>query len=105
MATAEKVVVEREPASPQQRLVMSSLLGTVFVLASLYFVLAGLPLLWGQLGLSEVNAFLSTALLIVVEIGAIVGVLLLGRRLEGSSPPHGLRAGIFMLCVFFLIDL
>lgn len=105
MATAEKVEVEKAPPSPYQRLVGSSLLGAIFVLLSLYVIFAGLPLFWTEVvRLQEVNAFLSSALLLLIEIGAIAGVIFLARSLEGTNPPHGSRAGIFFVSVFFLIS-
>src|SRR6266850_5544113 len=106
MATAEKEIVERVPPSPERGLLGSSLLGALYVLASVYIVFAGLPWFWTEvLRLQEVNAFLSGALLILVEMATIVGVVFLGRALEGPQPVHGLRAGVFFLCLFFLIDL
>src|SRR5438874_3115472 len=105
MATAEKEIVERVPPSAERRLVRSSLTGALYVLASVSLVCAGLPWFWTEvLRLQEVNAFLSGALLVLVEMATIIGVIFLGRALEGPQPVHGLRAGVFFLCLFFLID-
>jgi len=106
MATVEKEIVEKAPPSPRRGLLASSLFGAIYVLASLYVIFAGLPLFWNEVvRLHEVNAFLSGALLILLEIGTIVGLIFLTRALEGTNPPHGLRAGVFFLSVFFLIAL
>jgi preprotein translocase SecE subunit len=107
MATAEKTIAEPTPQSPHIQLAISSFLGAVFVLFSVYMVLAGIPYLWVEAikVQEQVNPFLSGALLILVEIGAIFGFIFLGRHLEGPHPQHGLRAGIFYLCFFFLIAL
>src|SRR5439155_12137310 len=94
----------RAPPSPERRLVRSSLLGALYVLASVYLVCAGLPWFWTEV-LNLRNEFLSGALLVLVEMAAIVGVVFLGRALEGPQPVHGLRAGVFFFCLFFLIDL
>ncbi len=106
MATAEKTIAEPMPRSPHVQLAISSFLGGLYVLFSLFMVLAGLPYLWTQeLGVLEGNPFLSGTLLILVEAVAIAGFLFLGRRLEGPQTQHGLRAGVFFLCLFFLVTL
>jgi preprotein translocase SecE subunit len=112
MAVAEKPVAEKLAGSLEARLAKNSLLGGVFVLLSLWIVFGGLPELWKRLfhpltssGKVEdlLNPFLSSALLLLVEIGVIVGLFFIGRVLETPNPVHGLRAGIFMFCVFFFI--
>jgi preprotein translocase SecE subunit len=105
MATAEKVEIERAPANPYQRLAMSSLLGAAYVLLAAYVILAGLPWVWGEIVGGAINEFLSGALLVLVEIAAIIGVIFLTRKLEGPAPPHGSRAGIFFVSLFLLIAL
>src|SRR5262249_19268300 len=117
MAVAEKPVTEKAARSPEAQLARSSLLGALFVLLSLWIVFAGIPELWNRLFhplvpegatykvLDLMNPFLSSALLLLVEIGVIVGLFFLGRVLETPNPVHGLRAGIFMVCVFFFVIL
>jgi len=117
MAVAEKPVTEKAVRSPEAQLAKSSVLGALFVLLSLWIVFAGIPELWNRLfhplvpeGATYklhdlINPFLSSALLLLVEIGVIVGLFFLGRALETPNPVHGLRAGIFMVCVFFFVIL
>ncbi|HMF18627.1 MAG TPA: hypothetical protein VKE98_15555, partial [Gemmataceae bacterium] len=114
MAVAEKPVTEKLAGSPEARLAKSSLLGAVYVLLALWIVFGGLPELWSRVfhplnerGIVEnlLNPFLSSALLLLVEIGVIAGLFFAGRVLETPNPVHGLRAGIFMVCVFFFIIL
>jgi preprotein translocase SecE subunit len=101
MAVAEKPLVETAPRNPQHELVRSSVLAAVLVLACLWVVLAGLPLLWDLLAVEDkVNVFLSSVLLLSVTAGIVVGIVFLGRRLEQtSSPPAGTRAGAFFVVV------
>jgi preprotein translocase SecE subunit len=42
------------------------------------------------------STFLSAALMIVVMLAAATGLVIGGRRLVGTRPPQGLRAGIFV---------
>lgn len=97
MSVAEKTVPETTQRSPHQQLAWSSLLGALYVLFGLGMIFSGLPWLWGRLGIQ--NEFLSSALLLIVEIGAMVGFVFLGLALETKNPPHGLRAGVFFASV------
>jgi len=114
MAVAEKPVTEKFAGSPEARLAKSSFLGAVYVLLALWIVFGGLPELWSRVfhplneaGKAEdlLNPFLSSALLLLAEVGVIVGLFFVGRVLETPNPVHGLRAGVFMVCVFFFIIL
>lgn len=112
MAVAEKPMLEKTARSPEAQLAISSLLGALYVLLSLWIVFGGIPELWNQVfhplnsaGVVEnlLNPFLSSALLLLVELAVILGLVILGKLLETPNPVHGLRAGIFVLCMLFLI--
>lgn len=103
------VAVKNNPESLTQglfdrkRLAVGSLLGTVYVIGCLGVVFQLLPVVWWNgLGLSQ-SSLLAWAGLLVLEAGAIVGLTVVGVRLMGSNPPHGLRAGIFAGLVGVLI--
>ena len=83
--------------APYQQLAMHSLIGGAFLLFSIWFVLAGLPLLWSDgLGIETFlnNEFLASALLMVVSLVAIVGFFFLFQNLERQFQQPGLRAGV-----------
>src|ERR1043165_1763598 len=113
MAVAETSETELITRNPQQQLAVGSAIGAIAVLAGLWFVLAGLPEIWGRLWdqrfesnreLRE-NVFLSGALLIILDLIAAVGLLFVGYRvLQGQTQP-GLRAGIFFLAIYLFIAL
>ena len=90
-----------EAASRQvNRLAIGSLAGTVYILASIALAFYAIPQLWAMT-LSRVIAggqesVVDEALLLLVILAAIAGLAVLGRRLLGANPPHGIRAGIFV---------
>lgn len=93
-SVAEHPVAETAPRSPHLQLAMSSLMGAVYVLFSLWVILGGLPFFWGEY-LAPANEFLSSALLLIVT--AVVGIVLwyVGHLLDLKHTQHGLRAGVF----------
>src|SRR5579862_6479047 len=98
MAVAEKTaVVETTPRNPRQAMMVHSALGALYILASLWLVFLGLPTLWRIIDLASAferrNEFLPDALLFLVTVPTIFGLFVLGRRLEGSHPVQGIRAG------------
>ncbi len=101
MAVAEKELTQQSPRNPYAPLVRGSFCGALYVLASFVVVFSVLPLVWTDvLQVPErFNEFLAGALLILIVAGAGAGLFLFGLRLEQRSPPHGLRAGIFMATV------
>jgi preprotein translocase SecE subunit len=111
MATAVKTTPETVTRSPQQRLVLNSLLGALYVFFSFALVFVGLPMLWDVLDLAGVfgNVMLADALLILVTLPTIVGLILLGLALEGPHPQPGQRAGAcigaFLLFLGMLLTL
>lgn len=85
--------------APQAHLLRGSVVGALYVTLCLGLVFFGIPLLWkasvGPLLAKNLGAFFDPAGMAVALIAAAVGLLLLGARLAGTSPPPGLRAGVF----------
>jgi preprotein translocase SecE subunit len=102
MAVAEKSIVETPPRSPRQRLLIGSALGALYVIASFELVFMGLPLLWRAINLTQ-NEFLADSVLVLVTLPLILGLFVLGKRLEGPNPPRGLRAGATYICVALFV--
>jgi preprotein translocase SecE subunit len=102
MSVAEQPVAEKAPRSPQTQLAMSSLLGAVFVLGSLWVVFGGLPYAWGEY-LALANEFLSAALLLIVSILVGCGLWYVGYQLEKKHAVHGVRAGIFFASLLLFL--
>jgi preprotein translocase SecE subunit len=101
MAVAEK----KSPPTASSRapigLVFGSLVGAAFVLASFCAVAFGIPWLWwDQLSLA-LPSFVNVGLFLLLLLAGIAVLGLLGRRLIGPHPAHGLKAGVFW--VVFLI--
>lgn len=99
MAVAVKTPPETSARQPLNRLGVSSLTGALYVLGSLAVIFYALPALWKS-AVSPVltgnpESPVDIALRVLVMIAAAVGLGILGRRLAGPRPPHGLRAGIF----------
>ncbi|MCI0377863.1 MAG: preprotein translocase subunit SecE [Gemmataceae bacterium] len=100
-------VVEKEVAVPTERtqrqsLALASMLGAVYVLFCLWFVLGGLPLLWDIL-VPINNEFLSGALLLIATIAVATGLWYVGYRLEKTHAQPGLRAGVFFAAVLIYL--
>ncbi len=97
MALAVKTTPETTTRNPHTQLVLSSLLGAVYLLFSFGLVFAGLPGLWRALELGKVfNEFLADSLLILATIPITIGLVVLGLKLEGAHPQPGARAGAFL---------
>jgi preprotein translocase SecE subunit len=99
MAVAVKNTPEAPSHSPFDRLAVSSLAGVAYVLASIAVLFYAIPGLWTAYASGPVTAavgsFMDAGLLVLVMAAAAVGLGLVGLRLAGRHPPHGLRAGIF----------
>jgi preprotein translocase SecE subunit len=106
MAVAETTTpVESRPRDPRQQLMISSVLGALYFLASLWMVLVGLPTLWRMANMSGLfNEFLADSLLFLVEVPTIFGLFVLGKILEGPHPTHGMRAGAFYLSFALVVS-
>jgi preprotein translocase SecE subunit len=107
MSVAEtSTAVEATPSrDPRQQLMISSVLGALYFLGSLWLVLVGLPTLWRILNISGLsNEFLADSLLFLVEIPLVIGLFVLGKKLEGPHPTHGMRAGAFYLSFAIVVS-
>src|SRR5579864_3638991 len=85
--------------NPQSRLLLSSVIGAVYVAICLAVVAFGVPYLWRQ-GMTDwitrhLGSFFDVAGLIVVLVTVAVGLLFAGLAIAGPQQPPGLRAGIF----------
>jgi len=113
MSVSETPSMERTPASAQQQFLITSLVGAVLLLASLWLILAGLPWAWdagwatvfAENPTLKANGFLSGALLILVEL-VVIGLLcyVAFQGLQKQTHP-GARAGIvfYALVIFFAL--
>ncbi len=103
MAVAEKTTTEIVARDPRQQMLMNGALGALYVLASLWVIFLGLPMLWRLLDMSSVfNEFLADTVLVLVTLPTAAGLFLLAHKLEGSYSVPGLRAAAFYL-VFSVI--
>jgi preprotein translocase SecE subunit len=97
MAVAVKSTVETAPQQPMNRLAVGSLVGTLYVLACLALIYA-VPILWqdtiSQAVANVAGVFVDAALRFLLMLGVAALAILIGRRLIGANPPHGIRAGI-----------
>jgi preprotein translocase SecE subunit len=103
MAVAVKDSATKTTSRSLSRLALASLGGTLYLIGSLAIVFYAIPALWertlsGQIGGGAVDV----ALRILVMIAAGAGLLVLGRKLAGATPPHGLRAGIALVFLALL---
>jgi len=110
MSVAEKPMTEQARLHPHQQLAVASLAGAVFILFSVWLILAGVPQLWTDvLNVSAyVNDFLSTALMFVVDLAVILGLGYAGFQLEKANMRKGLRSGavfgaIFLFCGLWIL--
>jgi preprotein translocase SecE subunit len=101
MSVAETPATEQVPQNPQKPFAAQSLLGGLFLLASVALVFSALPMFWGEtLQIpAYTNDFLSSALLFVVAALAITGLWIVGQRVVGGSSIPGVRAGAFFAAV------
>jgi len=100
MATAVEPSPPTQPRTPSTTggLVLASLLGAVYVLASLAVVLYAIPTIWAENVTPKLGgAMVSKPLLIQVAVAALVGLWYFGTSLAGAHPPKGLRGGIFLM--------
>jgi preprotein translocase SecE subunit len=103
MALAVKDTPEAASRS-LNRLAIGSLAGTAYVLACISAIFYLIPWLWNLALSSRIpSEGANLALLGLTVLAALVGGIALGRRLLGSSPPRGIRAGIFVGLVGFIL--
>lgn len=101
MATAiEHGSAPQTPTPPS--LPFMSLLGAIYIMAVAAIVLYGYPVFWASIVGTQLvgNSYTDWTLRQVVRVGIAVGLIVAGRRkLLGDTPPHGVRAGIFLILV------
>jgi len=101
MAVAVQPSSETKKPSRDVGLYAASVAGAIYVLVAAALVLRIIPELWeravGPALTGATNSFVSTALLIAVQVGAAAGLLYVGSRLGSGRQVPGLRGGIFFM--------
>lgn len=105
MAVAVKNASEAAPQSPLDRLRLSSLAGAAYVAGSIVLVFYALPWLWANKGFEVLNSFTDGAFLLMLTVGGVIGLTILGSRLQGAQPPEGMRAGVFTILATVVVTL
>jgi preprotein translocase SecE subunit len=107
MAVAVKNVPETTPQQSYNRLAVGSLLGTLYVVASIALIFYAIPGLWGwalgDLLIRSLGAAVNTALLILVLVLAAGGLAVYGVRWVAAHEVPGMRAGICTGLVFLFL--
>ncbi len=102
MAVAVKNTPEVTTSSLLDRMPVAALAGTAYVLGALAITFYLVPSLWPSLGW---DGNTSAVLRGIVQMVALVGLLVFGARLLGPKAVPGVRAGIFLGLVGFLVVL
>lgn len=102
MAVAIKNTPEVESPSSLDRMPVVALAGTAYLLGTLGIVFYLLPSLWQTFGW---NGNASALLRGLLQLAALSGLLIFGARLLGPKTAPGVRAGIFIGFVGFLVIL
>lgn len=108
MATAIETSSDKRTPNSPANLVLASVAGAIYVLASFAIVAFAIPhFFYLAIGSSAAN-ITANILLYGVMIVAVVGLWYLGHSLAGQNPPKGIRGGIFLVIssiftVFFLV--
>jgi preprotein translocase SecE subunit len=103
MAVAVKNTPEVASASALDRMAIASLAGTAYLLGTLGIVFYLLPSLWQSLGAGDTAGLL--VLRGLIQLAALTVLLVFGARLLGPKAAPGIRAGIFIGLVGFLLAL
>jgi preprotein translocase SecE subunit len=102
MAVAVKNSPQTASTSLLSNLAVGSLVGALYILASYCVVFFGVPAAWGALAL-ELPSFVNVGLFLILTVAVVVGLFVLGVRLAGPNPPHGLRAGFFWVAFLIVV--
>jgi preprotein translocase SecE subunit len=103
MAVAVKDAVGSSTPRSPSRLVVGSLAGTFYVLASLAIVFYGIKAAWqAVVPQTGSGSAVEATLRLLVMLAVTAGLVWLGKRLVGQQPPHGLRAGLAVCFAGFL---
>jgi len=95
MAVAVKKTPQQTSWSALERLGVVSLIGTIYAVGCWGIAFGLIPTAWDWLGWPRTTGPLGF-LLAVAALAGLVGLLVLGTRLLGSSAPPGARAGAFV---------
>src|SRR5262249_2317846 len=80
----------------------------LFVLGGLAVAVYLVPEAWNAVvgpRVAALSTFLNVTLRLLVQAAALAGVVWLGARLAGTSPPKGLRGGIFLALLALVVAL
>ncbi len=102
MAVAIKNTPEVASASLFGRTQVAALVGAAYLVGTLGIVFYLLPTLWQVLGWTGKAAAM---MLGASQLAALVGLLVFGSLLLGSKAAHGIRAGIFVAFLGFVLIL
>jgi preprotein translocase SecE subunit len=108
MATAVEPGSEPRTPSAPLSLPLASLIGAVYVAASIAVVLFAIPNFWVTTVTPALkNITLTAGSRVVAQVGALAVLLWFGRKLLGDNPPKGIHGGIFLviswaIAIFFL---
>jgi preprotein translocase SecE subunit len=105
MATAIETSSQSQAPSPPAGLLTASLIGSVYVLASLAVVLYAVPALWEQFVSPALgnNKPADWFLWCLAEFAAAAGLIWFGHSLAGANPPKGIRGGVFLIVLAVVI--
>ncbi len=108
MAVAVKNEKKAAQARSDNALALSSLLGAVYVIASLALLFYALPRIWTRaitpffLAEGQAVSAVDRALLALALVAVAAGLAVLGKTLAGATQPVGMRAGVFLAVLGFL---
>jgi preprotein translocase SecE subunit len=107
MATAVEPSSTPQPRTPSSGsgLLVASLVGTVYVLAALAVVLYAVPALWAQYVHPQLGADATREGILrwAFVLAVFAGLVWFGASLVGPNSPKGMRGGIFLMVVTFLL--
>jgi len=106
MAVAENAITVPAQRTPrrQANLGLAGLAGGLILLAGLGLVFAALPVFWHDvLPTGKMNEFLSSALLLILGIGAATGVAYVWYTLDRAWSVPGLRAASIIDAVMLFV--
>jgi preprotein translocase SecE subunit len=108
MAVAVKNEKKAAQARSENALAVSSLLGAIYVMASLALLFYALPRIWTSaitpffLAEGQAVSAVDRALLALALVVVAAGLAVLGRTLAGATQPAGMRAGVFLAVLGFM---
>ncbi len=107
MATAVEPGSEPRTPSAPAGLPIASLLGAVYVVASIAAVFYAVPAFWNQNVAPHLNPLLNGFAQPIIQLGVLGLLLAFGRKMLGDNPPKGVHGGIFLMIsvaitIFFL---